>query len=302
MAKNIEFIHQRTVATRAAQADLAAEWVWEEKTLAEWDTGLTLLNTLMEAEQDSEAEMLAKRGETDAALDLLQSLTGRCLRMAKNRYREDSARMAVFQNLRVESGSRAGKLQEALEWESAWEKTGPSWSPLPNLTLAGFKASRLAAAALLEAYATKRTQWESADAELDAQGRALNADCVAWYEAASIVFEPGTPQGDMIRSTVPTTYTPPSQPPGVLQVDSTVPGPNGVLTINYVAGTGTGASLLRYELTGQTPTGDFSRTSVATPPTQVILNLPTGVTLSLRTLATNSAGTTAGAPVPVVMP
>lgn len=302
MAKNIEFIHQRTVATRAAQADLAAEWVWEEKTLAEWDTGLTLLNTLMEAEQDSEAEMLAKRGETDAALDLLQSLTGRCLRMAKNRYREDSARMAVFQNLRVESGSRAGKLQEALEWESAWEKTGPSWSPLPNLTLAGFKASRLAAAALLEAYATKRTQWESADAELDAQGRALNADCVAWYEAASIVFEPGTPQGDMIRSTVPTTYTPPSQPPGVLQVDSTVPGPNGVLTINYVAGTGTGASLLRYELTGQTPTGDFSRTSVATPPTQVITNLPTGVTLSLRTLATNSAGTTAGAPVPVVMP
>jgi len=302
MAKNIEFIHQRTVATRAAQADLAAEWVWEEKTLAEWDTGLTLLNTLMEAEQDSEAEMLAKRGETDAALDLLQSLTGRCLRMAKNRYREDSARMAVFQNLRVESGSRAGKLQEALEWESAWEKTGPSWSPLPNLTLAGFKASRLAAAALLEAYATKRTQWESADAELDAQGRLLNGDCVAWYMAATIVFEPGTPQGDMIRSSIPTTYTAPAQAPGALLLADVVPGPNGVLTINYVPGTGAGATTLRYVLTGQTPTGDFSRTSEVMLPTKVLTNLPTGATLSLRTLATNSAGTTTSPAVLVVMP
>lgn len=302
MAKNIEFIHQRTVATRAAQADLAAEWVWEEKTLAEWDTGLTLLNTLMEAEQDSEAEMLAKRGETDAALDLLQSLTGRCLRMAKNRYREDSARMAVFQNLRVESGSRAGKLQEALEWESAWEKTGANWSPLPNLTLAGFKASRLAAAALLEAYATKRTQWESADAELDAQGRLLNGDCVAWYMAATIVFEPGTPQGDMIRSSIPTTYTAPAQVPGALLLADVVPGPNGVLTINYVPGTGAGATTLRYVLTGQTPTGDFSRTSEVMLPSQVLTNLPTGATLSLRTLATNSAGTTTSPAVLVVMP
>ena len=148
MAKNIEFVQQRTIATRAAQVDLAAEWVWEEKTVANWDTDLTLLNTLMEAEQDAEAAMLASRGETDAALDQLHSLTGRCLRMAKNRYRDDAARMAVFYNLRAEAGSRAGKLQEALEWESAWEKTAATWSPLPNLTLAAFKAGRRPAGGL----------------------------------------------------------------------------------------------------------------------------------------------------------
>ena len=302
MAKNIEFVQQRTIATRAAQVDLAAEWVWEEKTVANWDTDLTLLNTLMEAEQDAEAAMLASRGETDAALDQLHSLTGRCLRMAKNRYRDDAARMAVFYNLRAEAGSRAGKLQEALEWESAWEKTAATWSPLPNLTLAAFKASRLAAAALLEAYATKRTQWESADAELDSHGRALNGNCVAWYEAATIVFDVGTPAGDMIRSSIPTTYTPPSQPPSALQVASAVPGPNGVLTINYVAGTGAGATQLRYELTGSSPAGEFSQTNVATPPNQVVSNLPPGATLVLRTLATNSAGTTIGPSVPLVMP
>ena len=125
---------------------------------------------------------------------------------------------------------------------------------------------------------------------------------MAWYEAATIVFDVGTPAGDMIRSSIPTTYTPPSQPPSALQVASAVPGPNGVLTINYVAGTGAGATQLRYELTGSSPAGDFSQTNVATPPNQVVSNLPPGATLVLRTLATNSAGTTIGPSVPLVMP
>jgi len=32
---------------------------------------------------------------------------------------------------------------------------------------------------------------------------------VAWYADATRVFLAGTPEGDMIRSTVPTPYTPP---------------------------------------------------------------------------------------------
>ena len=35
----------------------------------------------------------------------------------------------------------------------------------------------------------------------------------AWYVDATVVFATGTPEGDMIRGTVPTTYNPPAPKP-----------------------------------------------------------------------------------------
>lgn len=302
MASNIEFIQERAIATRAAQASLAATWVWDEKTLAQWDTDLSLLAILIESEQDTEAEMLAMRGDTDTALEILQSLTARCLRMAKNRYRDDAARMAVFQHLRSESGSRSGKLQEALEWESGWEKTEPAWVPLPGVLLAEFKTRRLAAAALVESYAGRRTAWEATAAALSSQAHELNADCVAWYEAACTVFPEATPEGQMIRSTVPTTYQPPSQSPTALLLASLIPGANGQLTVHYVPGGGVRATSLRLEIMSGVPAGALVINLPAIPPTQLISDLPTGVPLTVRALASNVAGTTASPALQVQLP
>jgi len=41
-------------------------------------------------------------------------------------------------------------------------------------------------------------------------GRDLEDLNEAWYAEATKVFPAGTAEGDMIRSTVPTTYTPPA--------------------------------------------------------------------------------------------
>ena len=41
---------------------------------------------------------------------------------------------------------------------------------------------------------------------------AVNDACQAWYASAIRVFPAGTAQGDMIRGTIPTTYSPPSAP------------------------------------------------------------------------------------------
>ena len=118
MAQNIEFTLQRAVATSAAQTTLAGGWIWDEKTPAQWASSITTIEIQMEAEADAEAEMIAKRGETDAAIDALHSTTARGLRMAKNRYRDLPAKLAVFHNLRADSGSRAGKIQDA-RWQVA---------------------------------------------------------------------------------------------------------------------------------------------------------------------------------------
>ncbi len=45
------------------------------------------------------------------------------------------------------------------------------------------------------------------------KNRAVKTLSEAWYADATRVFPAGTPEGDMIRSTVPTTYNGPGNPP-----------------------------------------------------------------------------------------
>ena len=302
MAQNIEFTLQRAVATSAAQTSLAGGWIWDEKTPAQWASSITTIETQMEAEADAEAEMIAKRGETDAAIDALHSTTARGLRMAKNRYRNDPAKLAVFHNLRADSGSRAGKIQDALEWESGWEKTDALWAPLPGQTLAGFKTTRLAATTLLEAFVGKKAAWESADAVLDAQGRALNADCIAWYEAATTIFPEGTPEGDMIRSTVPTSYTAPSSPPTARLIQSATPQPGGAIAITYVPGGGQGANSerLRWQVVGVDP--GFDHDVAVNLVGQTLTGFSPNQTVKLSVRTGNTAGNTDGPEAIVTLP
>lgn len=301
MSKNIEFTLQRAVATRAAQVSLSPGWLWDEKTLLQWDNAITGLENQMEAETDTEAEMIAKRGETDAAIDTLHSLTARSLRMAKNRYRNDPAKLAVFHNLRADAGSRAGKIQDALEWESGWEKTDALWVPLPGMTLASFKTSRLAAITLLEAFVGKKAAWETADAILNTQGLTLNADCIAWYEAATTVFPEGTPEGDMIRSTVPTSYTPPSSPPTALLIATATAQPGGQIAITYVPGGGQDANSLRlrWQVVGVDP--GFDHDVAVNLVGQTLTGFTPGQTVKLSVRAGNTAGNTDGPEVTVTL-
>lgn len=301
MAQNIEFTQQRAIATTAAQKSLAPGWVWDEKTIVQWDADLDLLDTQMEAEQDAKAEMIAQRGTADSAIDTLHDLTARCLRMAKNRYRNDPAKLAVFQNLRADAGSRAGKLQDALEWESGWEKTDAAWVPLPGMTLAGFKTSRLAAGGHLELFVTKKAAWESADATLDALGRRLNADCVAWYEAATTVFPEGTAEGDMIRSTVPTSYTAPSSPPTALLIASATPQPGGNILVTYVPGGGQDANSLRLRWMVVGVDADFAHDVAVNLAGQTLTGFTPGQTVKLSVRAGNTAGNTDGPEVTVTI-
>jgi len=295
MANNVAFALERALATRAAQEIIAGTWVWEEKTVAQWDTQIAAFIAQKEAEQDADAAMLAQRGTLDTGLDTLHDLTRRCLALAKNRHRHDAAKLAVFERLSARSGGRQRKIQDALEWESAWEEVDAAWSPLAGVTLATFKPQRQAAEAALKSYADAEAAWKAADSLLDTLARQLLADCVAWYEAATTVFAEGTTEGDMIRSTVPTSYNPPDDPPTPLHIHSVEHVGNGDLRVTYAAGGGVRATslTLQWKVEGVEP--EFGHdTAVAQPEQTVPSGASAGETLRLRVRAANSVGTVYG--------
>ena len=246
----------------------------------------------MEVEQDAEADYLAKRGETDTAIDSLHSLSGRCVRMAKNRYRDTPAKLEVIAGLRNDAASRSGKLQDALEWESAWEKLEPTWSPLPGVTLATFKPQRLAAMALLESLTTKKTNWDAADEQLNTQGHTLNGNCVAWYEAATTVFPAGTPEGDLIRSDIPTTYNPPSTPPTAIQIDQVTPQLGGKIAITFIPGGGHDATSRRLEWQVVGVDAGYVHDVALNIVGQTLTGFAPGQPVNLRVKTANPAGNT----------
>lgn len=88
--------------------------------------------------------------------------------------------------------------------------SGGTWSPLPANTLATFKALRKQCAEDLQtAYSDAHTNWSKESKKLAAMGRALEDLNEAWYADATEVHAGNTPEGQVIRSSVPTTYTPP---------------------------------------------------------------------------------------------
>lgn len=115
MTATVDFIIKRAVATRNAQESIQSAWVWEEKTLAQWDADLAAIREREKSVAEGEAHLLARRGPLDAALDDLHRRTLQGVTMAKVR---------------------------------------------------------------------------------------------AWYRAATVLFPKGTPEGDLIRGTVPTTAPP----------------------------------------------------------------------------------------------
>jgi len=302
MSDSLDFCLQRAQATRAAQAAIVLIWVWEEKTLAQWDSGIAAFILQIEAVEDADADTLGKRGDLDAALDALRSLTRRCLSIAKNKYRNTPAKLEVLANLRVEAGSRSGKIQESLEWESAWEEVDAAWVPLTGVTLAIFKTQRLAAQTLLETFTNTQASTRGEGTKLIQLKDQLSADCRAWYEAATNVFLEGTPEGDMIRSTVPTTYTPPSNPPTALEINTATAQAGGDIATTYVPGGGDGATSNRLEWQVVGVDADYDHSVPVNLVGQTLSGFTSGQTVNLRVKSANPAGVTYSAVKTVTIP
>ena len=58
--KSLPFVKDRALASRNAQASVAAQWVWPEKNVAEWDSALTELETLGAVERTASVDLQGK--------------------------------------------------------------------------------------------------------------------------------------------------------------------------------------------------------------------------------------------------
>jgi hypothetical protein len=224
MTYESQFSINRAGSTISAARQVAAKWIWVEKTPNQMQTQLETITgnksvsppVIGQMEIASQAQSVydSAHGTWHTQLNVLHQLTVQGLNMAKTKLRNDPAGFAVVAGLHASGHSPDKILAEALAWESAWGQVAPTWSPTTSNTLAAFKTLRKQCADDLQ------TAFKDADSANREQSGKLAQMCldledvnVAWYADATRVFAAGTPEGDMIRSTVPTTYTPSTSTP-----------------------------------------------------------------------------------------
>jgi hypothetical protein len=281
----------RGQATRDAQTAIAATWVWDEKTVAQWNTELTAINTKKVAVSDLEGDMLAKRATYDNGIALLHDRTVEGLGMARVKWRKDEAKKHILSKLSAVGGGRETVQEEAQAWESVWEKFDAAWNPSPTNTIAAFRTLITDSDTQENLYKKAHTDWRTGAEELSVLGSTLWEDDVAWYEAATTLFKVGTAIGDMIRSTIPTSPSTPA--PSALEIATATPSAGGNVAVAYTPGGGAHATtmFLQWKVVGVD--ADFGHdTTVNEAGQTVATGGAVGATVQLRTRCTNSTGTT----------
>ena len=236
MSNSIEFVKDRAVKSISAAKQVAASWTWEEKSIPALEAQLAGIigdasatppvTGWEDVAAAAEQAMLTARAAWDRALDQLHRWTVQGVNMAKTKFRNDPAKASQLAGLGARGSGRAATLDEALAWESAWASVDAAWVPLPGLDLAAFSALRkLANESLQSDYSDARAEWRKAAETLGELVSELNDVCQAWYASAIRVFPAGSPEGDMIRGTVPTTYSPPPAAPSPAPPPAPPPAP-----------------------------------------------------------------------------
>lgn len=203
-----EFIETRVVATRNVQEQIAADWVWQELDLAGWDAKIAVLTTQKATERAAHTALETTIGQLDAKIKLLERQKVLAIGMAKNRHRADAAKLALLESLQEKGDGRSATIEEAEDWIGVWTEIDPDWSPLPAVTLATFTTLKTECDTLNKTLGRQRTAWRRAAEDLGKLLNDLDDLSITWYDDATRVFSPDTPQGALIRGQVPTTYTP----------------------------------------------------------------------------------------------
>ena len=219
MSETVSFIVNRAVRTISAAKQVAITWTWPEETPEQMQTQLETITGnssvtppvvgQMEIVSQSKRLADAASGQWETQLGELHRRTVQGLGMARNKFRNVPASLAVLGGLTAKSHSHSETLAEALAWESAWNQLAPAWIPTTINTLAAFKALRKQCAEDLQtAFSDAHADWRTEVEKLNSMADDLEQADEAWYADATRVFPAGTAEGDMIRSTVPTTYVP----------------------------------------------------------------------------------------------
>jgi len=290
MASSSEFIEARLQATRDAQVEVAAVYVWEEMTVAQWIARALDFTAKQAAAATQEGVMLNKRATFEASIVELHDLTVSGLKMGRVKWRNDAARKAILSTLHAEGDSRDAVEKEAQAWAAVWASFDAAWVPTPGDTLVAFNVLLATCFTQENEFKQEHTQWRELAEEFNVFAAATEELCIAWYAAVTTVFPEGTSQGDMIRSTVPTTYVPPpAGAPHPLEITSVQDLGGGQVRANYGSGGETATVLqLQWEVVGVSP--GYSHVVTVVRPQQTVAAGVAGNVVRFRTMVSNANG------------
>ena len=290
----IEAIILRAQATSDTQAAIAATWVWDEKTVVQWASALTAIDTKKIAVSDLEGDYLLKRADFDTTIASLHDLTVEGLGMARVKWRKDAAKKAILSGLSASGGGRETIEREAQAWESVWQSFDDTWEPSAANNIADFRTLITSTTTQEKAYGNAHTLWRKGVEELQAEADALWDDCVAWYAAATTLYKEGTVIGDLIRSTVPTSPTTPEPTP--VEIATATPQAPSRVALAYVPGGGAHATTTMVQWQIVDVDADFGHDiTLITAGQTITVAAAAGATVRIRSRTTNSSGTTYGA-------
>lgn len=258
--------------------------------MVQWDTRVDDFTAKKVAADVQEGVMLNKRAIFDTTLVTLHDLTVDGLKMARIKWRKDAARKAILANLSADGGGRDTVQSQARSWAGVWESFDAAWVPTTGNTLAAFNTLITASETQEKLYKKENTKWREQAEEFNVFALASEDLCIARHAAATVEFPEGTAQGDMIRSTVPTTYNPPpAGAPNPLELTSMEDLGGGQVRANYGAGGETATSLqLQWEVVGVSP--GYSHSAVVVRPQQTVAAGVAGNVVRFRTRAANANG------------
>jgi hypothetical protein len=202
---SIDFVKTRAQATRDAQANIAATWTWSQKTVAQWDADTTALNQLIADESDKRIQWRNAAELWQSDIDKIQEITRKVKSLGSVQFRNNAVIMTLLDSLRTDATSRADIYDQGLAARDVWDEADDAWQITPTETLAAFSAVLESNLARQKAHSPAYAAWRRAAAALNNKAEAVDRDNVAWFTEATRRFPFGTTDGDLIRSTVPTT-------------------------------------------------------------------------------------------------
>ena len=153
------------------------------------------------------------------------------------------------------------------------------------IAVADFTATMDAAIAAQKTEAEKQRDVTNAKSALRAADRKLDRASKRWYQAWLKAYPPGTPEGDAAQSQVPTEQGQPQAQ--VLGILSAVAQPNHTIVVSLDPAGGDNATTkeLQYQLPGEP---EFGHSTPITANTMTVGPFTAGVTVSFRTVVSNS--------------
>ena len=265
---SVAFALHRATKTTAAQVTVAATWMWDAKNSSEWAADLAQTDggvpgTLAYFANRDHVLYVNARGPLTARYADMKARTLQAVKLMRGRALRDRNLAPAVDELSAKGNTWTTIESEAEDCLAVWTTTfgGAAYTPVATNTYAKFKALFEGAPAVpgvpgvpavpaVPSLRALKTPYHDALAVARVSVGRYNAlisrledDSVQWYGDATAVFLAGTPEGDMIRSTVPTSddYNPATSgpaAPGVSKPTVTAAMAAGSITLTIEA-TGT---------------------------------------------------------------